>query len=379
MSRKGPEALEAFRGGMGDARPNARTLAASADNPGCNSRRVLDAARVNKADLASALGRPAPAEQSPFAIQRGNSFERRVKAERYRNLIERLRAAGFEVDSDRVLPLRDRYKISGKNTDQMLAKRAEETRCALVDMARGVPEAYSLIDGGALEWDYGGVIARLEADGIAWRIGGRIHVVEVKSFPIVDDRADPEKVGAAARQAAVYVAALRDLLRQEGVAPEAVSTKVLLVCPRNTSLTATMKVIDVERQTRSLLRLLSTRESIDDLLAKMGTNVSLDTSGMDDEAAKRHLARVLEMLGTNYLPSCLSSCPLAFHCREHARAGGDPGCLGMDVRASLGPVKALPRVIALAKGAKPTPEEADAAAMLVRAQQLVTNAGRGAA
>ena len=52
-------------------------------------------------------------------------------------------------------------------------------------MAEGREDACNLIDGGALQWDFGGAIARLEADGIAWRIGDTIRVVEIKSFPIV--------------------------------------------------------------------------------------------------------------------------------------------------------------------------------------------------
>src|SRR5450756_3221669 len=58
----------------------------------------------------------------------------------------------------------------------------------------------------------GGRHAYLEPDLIALHHRGRFHVVEIKSFPIIDGQADPAKVAAAAIQSAVYVHALRDLL-----------------------------------------------------------------------------------------------------------------------------------------------------------------------
>jgi hypothetical protein len=95
---------------------------------------------------------------------------------------------------------------------------------------------------------------------------------------------------------------------------------------------------------------------------------------LDSADAAAHLAAVLERLGTNYLPSCLAACPLAFHCREHARAVGDPGYLGSDARASLAGVASLPRALALAEGAAPAPDEAEVADLLQRAERLVAAA-----
>ena len=152
-----------------------------------------------------------PEGQSVFAMQRGNRFERLVKEDNYAELIRLLREKGYPVAAVRVLPLRDIYPIDPRKPDVALGKRAAETRNAILAMAEGRDDAYNLIDGGALQWDFGGAVARLEADGIAWRIGDLIRVIEIKSFPVVDGRADSEKVGAAAWQSAVYVAALGDL------------------------------------------------------------------------------------------------------------------------------------------------------------------------
>jgi len=367
-------ALAAFRAGVPLKAPNARNLAATIENPGCTARRVLDAAGVDKAALASRLGTPLPEEQSVFAINRGTRFEADVKAHDYAALVDLLRGEGFRVGTVRVLPLRDLYPIHAHGPDVALRARAIATREAIVGMAAGDTEAPNLIDGGAIRWDYGGAVARLETDGIAWRLGGQIHVVEVKSFPIVDGRGDPEKVGAAAWQASVYVAAIADLLGAAGLDTDLVSTDVLLVCPRNTSLVPMMVRVDVARQVRALRRLLAGRLSIGAVLGGLGPDMTLDTTGLADAAAARHLADVLDRLGTNYLPACLATCPLAYHCRDHARAMGHPSSLGADVRASLAGVASLPRVVALADGAPPDRSEAEAATVLVRARRLVAAA-----
>ena len=61
----------------------------------------------------------------------------------------------------------------------------------------------------------GGHLAYLEPDVVAFQVGGRFHVVEIKSFAVIDGQADEESVAAAAMQAAVYVLALQDLLTAE--------------------------------------------------------------------------------------------------------------------------------------------------------------------
>jgi hypothetical protein len=345
-------------------------LAAIRANPACNARRVLDAAGVDKAVLAERLGRPVPEEQSKFALQRGNRFERLVKDDNYAELIRLLREVGYPVEAVRVLPLRDLYPINPGNPSIALATRAAETRNAIIAMAQGKPDAYNLIDGGALQWDFGGAIARLEADGIAWRIGDRIRVVEIKSFPVVDGRADPEKVGGAAWQTAVYVAALVDLLEAQGLEPSIVSNEVLLVCAKNTSLVPTVEKIDVSRQVRTLRRMLARRVTIPTILAALPPGVTLDTAGMSDADAAAHIADVLDTLGTNYEASCLSTCPLALHCRDTARLSGNPACAGLD----LGSVRSIGRALELANGAPPDAAEKDIADHLLRAARLLDQA-----
>jgi len=369
--------LENLRAGFDTVRPNARTIAALRDNPGCASRRVLDAAGIDKAKLAERLGHEGQEGQSRFALQRGDRFEKDVKANAFAVAIDLLRRDGFDLDAVRLLLLRDLYPIDGTgDQDVMLAKRAEETRTAILDMARAKPDSYNLVDGGALEWDFGGAIARLETDGIAWRFKDQIRVVEIKSFPLVDGRADAGKVGATAWQGAVYIAAIQDLLEANGMSTDLVSTELILMLPRNTALVPTMLKVDVLRHVRTLRRLLAGQDSIDELVAKLPAGLDLDLDGLDEEQAKDRIAAVLKAIGTSYAPSCLESCALARYCRARAREAHDPRHLGVEVRGALAGVPTTERAARLAEGsARPRTEEKDTAKLLAGVHRVLVQEG----
>ena len=89
-------------------------------------------------------------------------------------------------------------------------------RCA----PRASGDGTAVFDHPLLSLEVAGHEVFLEPDLIAFQVGGRLHVVEIKSFAIVDGQADGEQVSAAAVQAAVYVLALRDLLAELGHDPE---------------------------------------------------------------------------------------------------------------------------------------------------------------
>jgi len=82
--------------------------------------------------------------------------------------------------------------------------RAHETRTLLREIVRHSAAAPNVIDGAVLEAEIGGIRAHFEADSLATRGGGAIYTGEIKSFPVVDGRADPEKLGAALNQSAIY-------------------------------------------------------------------------------------------------------------------------------------------------------------------------------
>jgi hypothetical protein len=115
-----------------------------------------------------------------------------------------------------------------------LGARYLRSRQLLTTAALSAEDAGTLFDHPLLRFQVGGLSAYLEPDLIAFRLRDRFHVVEIKSFPVIDRRADPQKVAAAATQSAVYVLAMRQLLEELGFSTELVSHEVFW-CVRRTS------------------------------------------------------------------------------------------------------------------------------------------------
>ena len=198
--------LARLRGRTMPRRHDARTISALTANPGCARRALMDAAGVDKQKLAAHVGYPAPFGQSEFAITRGNAFEAQVKDNGAAQLLTLLREVlGLDVTEVRYTDLND----VGGNQDNEL--RHVYTRQRLTAAAAGTG---TLFDHPLLRLRVGGRHAYLEPDLIALRLDGTFHVIEIKSFAVIDGQADPAKVAAAAIQSAVYVRALRDLLRR---------------------------------------------------------------------------------------------------------------------------------------------------------------------
>lgn len=258
---------------------------------------------------------------------------------------------------------------------------------------------------------------------------GSWTVVEIKSFPMLDGSADAAKVGAAARQAAVYVLALERVAARLGAGPEGragdaahaeatpltvpapsdlptgalatpaeapaetlgtpgaqdgirtrppeVRHTVLLVCPKDFSNLPTASAVDVRKQrsvTRRQLDRLTRIEDIADLLPE-GTCFSPDLPTADLTAA-------VESVPATYAPECLSACELAFHCRDHSRAEGAVTSLGRSLRAELGGLTTVDDVLSAARGETGDPTDPAVAALrraaALRAEALGSGARPGA-
>ncbi|MEV6489617.1 hypothetical protein AB0M20_13475 [Actinoplanes sp. NPDC051633] len=341
--------LDRLRGESPRKRHNARTIAALTGNPGCTRRAVLDAAGVDKPHLAERIGFPGRFGQSRFALARGNGFEAMLKAGGGTLLLE---ALGFPA-------LKVGYDDLGADADETLAERHARTRDLLGDAAGA-----ALIDHPLLTLDVAGQRVFLEPDLIAFQRAGRLQVVEIKSFAIVDGQADSAKVSAAATQAAVYVLALRSLLSSLGQDPALVDHEVVLVCPENFSLRPVAVVLDVRKQLATLRRQLARMASVDTLVAALPPDLSFDLA-----LSPERLTAALGQVSARYAPECLSACELAAYCRHEA--AGTTGALGRPVRDALGGVESVTEVLALAGGARPASEEqAEAAAMLRTAARL---------
>ncbi|MEU5522246.1 hypothetical protein ABZ759_16665 [Streptomyces sp. NPDC047860] len=342
---------------------DARALAALAANPGCRRRAILDGAGVNKAALASALGSPSVFGQSQFAFVRGNAFEAKVKAD---GGTELLRLAHEKLDRAAEPPA---GALVPDLTAQGPQGRTARTELALREAAEA-PGTWTLLDHPMLALDVAGSPAFLEPDAVVVHPDGSWTVVEIKSFPMLDGAADPAKVGAAARQAAVYVLALEQVAARLDPAPR-VRHRVLLVCPKDFSNLPTASAVDVRKQravTARQLTRLTRIEEIADALPE-GTCFS-------PELPAELLTEAVESVPATYAPECLSACELAFHCRDRSRAAGAVTSLGRPVRAELGGLTTVEDVLAAARGEAGDPDDPAVAALrraaALRAEALAT-------
>jgi len=180
-----------------------------------------------------------------------------------------------------------------------------------------------MFDHPLLRLEVGGRHAFLEPDLIAFQLHGKFHVVEIKSFAVIDGQADGAKVAAAAIQSAVYVLALRDALAEQDIAPEAVSHEAILVCPENFSNRPVAISIDVRKQLTVLRRQLARIARIDDLLDLLSPGLTFDLEPDGNGIPQRKTADVssaIRLVEARYAPECLSTCEMCYFCRDEARA-----------------------------------------------------------
>lgn len=367
---------------------DARALAALAANPGCRRRALLDGAGVDKGALADALGAPTGFGQSQFAHQRGHVFEARVTADGGAALPRLLleSASGAQAappEPDEV----DRPDVTAADPEDRVTRTRQALRQAS-DSGRWAVVAHPMV-----RVEVAGAPAYLEPDAVLVHPDGGWTVVEIKSFPMVDGSADPAKVGAAARQAAVYALALQELAAGLPAAERSVTAGVrpsmLLVCPENFSNTPTAALVDVRKQVsvtrRQLGRLARVEEIAGSLPAGTSFDVRLAEDGRTTTRPAAELLDAVERVSAAYTPDCLAACELAFHCRARARQAGAVETLGRAARGELGGLRSVAEVLAAAEGSSPTsatePTTGDdtSARLLRRAAELRTEALNAAA
>ncbi|WSV51989.1 hypothetical protein OG532_25385 [Streptomyces decoyicus] len=335
---------------------DARALAALAANPGCRRRALLDGAGIDKGALAQALGSPAAYGQSQFAFVRGNAFEARVKAdggtELLRLLHERL-APGTPAPSPDEVATPD---LSAAGPEGRAARTALALREAT---AAG---GWALLDHPLLAVEVAGSPAYVEPDAVVVHPDGSWTVVEIKSFPMIDGSADAAKVGAAARQAAVYVLALEQVAGHVGARTGRavrVRDRALLVCPKDFSNLPTAAAVDVRKQLATTRRQLTRLTRVEEIAAVLPAETTFDLRLADDgKTATRppeELAEAVEAVGAAYAPECLAACELAFHCRKRSRQDGAVEALGRGVRGELGGLRTIEEVLAAAGPDGPEP------------------------
>ena len=160
-----------------------------------------------------------------------------------------------------------------------------------------------------LRLQVGGHLAYLEPDVVAFQAGGRFHVVEIKSFAVIDGQADEESVAAAAMQAAVYVLALQDLLTAEVAARRGGRPPTSSWSRRRTSpASATATLLDVRKQVSVLRRQLARMTRIDTLLDALPPGTHLRPGARtrrQPHPAARRAGRRAGDVPARYQPRCL--------------------------------------------------------------------------
>ncbi|MER7175750.1 hypothetical protein, partial [Streptomyces mesophilus] len=247
--------------------------------------------------------------------------------------------------------------------------RAARTALALRDAAAGT---WTLLDHPMVALDVAGSPAFLEPDAVVVHPDGRWTVVEIKSFPMIDGSADAAKVGAAARQSAVYVLALEQIAARLDPSPE-VAHSILLVCPKDFSNLPTASVVDVRKQRAVTGRQLARLTRIEDIAGTLAPGTTFDL-----EQPAEQLTTAVESVPATYAPECLAACELAFHCRDRARERGAVTALGRSLRGDLGELTTVDAVLSAAHGQSGDPAD-PAVAALRRAAALRAEALASAA
>ncbi|MEU4836205.1 hypothetical protein [Streptosporangium sp. NPDC023615] len=352
--------LDELRGPVPSRPHDARAIAALAANPGCTRRAVMDAAGVDKDRTARHVGFPAPFGQSQFAITRGNVFESLVKENGCAELLRLLRdLLGLPVE-----------QVGYQDVENVGSHlRHSHTRALIDRAAREDDGAAVFYDHPLFSLEIAGHTSYLEPDVVAFQIGGRFHIVEIKSFSMIDDQAEPDKVAAAARQAAVYVLALRTLMADLGHDPLRVSHDVVLVCPENFANRPTAALVDVRKQLSVLNRQLTRMTRIEQLVQGLPDGLTFDLAPGEDGVPTRsaeELAQALLRVPARYAPDCLSTCDMCMFCRHEARACGSTDLLGRQIRDQLGGVSGVEEALGLAEGTREPAEGQEEIARLLR-------------
>jgi hypothetical protein len=359
--------LMELRGAAPEKRPTVRVLAAAMAHSDCNFARLALATRTDLDKLCDDTYFAVEFGQDPQAFQRGHMFETFVKDKDYAMLIQLLREhAGFPIADVRIRNLRSGTPPNEKG----LRQRAAETRQLLKKIVAQAKDAPNLVDGAVLTCMIAGRTAYFEADGLAAVTGGRIHVGEVKSFPITDGKCDNEKLGVTCEQAAWYVLLVRRALVDMGLPKDAVSDEGFIILPMGVGLTPTLLVKNLAARVRRAEELFASTPSGADIPLGVW---SLRFPAMDADATTRldTLESMMDHVGTSYRPDCLQDCGMSRLCRARTQEAGSTALCGGAVVRWLPGIRTLDRAAALAAGASPAPSELHAARYLVRAKGLL--------
>jgi len=343
------ETLRRLRGRLGEEDPNrpnrgpgARGLEHMARNRRCQRLAAVTLAGASADAAARRLGiAPVSEDASPFAAARGHRFEENL----FKDDCERIwrayaRAGLLPADFPHRDDLHEQWIDTEKGTDGRgefsLPERLRQTEKLLLARARGDLSTPTLILKPRLTVHAGSQQFTIEPDGLIAAPGEPFYrVMEIKSYPDRQGYTSQSKTGSAARQAAVGVVALRQLLASNDLDERLAEATADLIFSNAGSDSPTLTRLPISGET----------DNIAATLTDAGATVTavLDAVGagtLDDPD-------VLEQLDTFLCSSCSSHCAMFEHCRASAIHQGHPVMLGDQASELLQGFTSMGELIAL--------------------------------
>jgi hypothetical protein len=326
-----------------------------ARNPSCGANTVSAVRNVRMARVAKAEGLEVTFGQSPFAIARGNQFERELFDAGAVTLIAELIDKG-------VLPpgaagLADlRLRKNGGTVVVTLDQAIEGTLALLRRLAesatRKQPVSPAVVAGATVLIPKGVLLpeAILIPDALAVRHdGGVIELVvgEIKTYPDRGGHTEPGELALARAQAGIYVHGLELVVAGLGLGDRVrVSRRGFLVLTRPGSNRPSLRAgEDLQYQAERARRGF-------DRLEEAAATLGPDLWAVDEAEIPAALTKAVLSAGTDYCEACLAFCDLAPRCFEAARRRSDPVVLGEETRRLLGSID-LVRAVQLLGGGEP--------------------------
>jgi hypothetical protein len=321
-----------------------------ARNPTCEANTISAVHGISMAAVAKREGLTPSMGQSPFAVARGQTFERGLFRDGAQELIEELRRAGVpqQGSSGELLDLR--LKQHGGRIPDLDASR-DLTLDLLRAFGRSDPTVRpSLIASATLLIPSGVMLpeALLVVDVIAAQYTGSdvlLTVGEIKTYPDRGGHTDTAELAGARAQAGVYVHALRMVAEEIGVADRVrVQNRGFLVLSRPGYNKPSVRANEeLEHQAWRAARGFAQLEAAAQRLPPVEREDALDATPRLEAVRKAKTA---------YHETCVSFCDRAQGCFKATLARGSAAVLGEDAERFLGGIS-LTRATELMDGDTP--------------------------
>ncbi len=334
-------------------------------NPTCEANVVSAVAGVRMDKVAISEGIKPTFGRSPFAIARGNRFERALLDKQADSLIEALcREDALPSGASGLADLRIRMNGGSlKSLEIALGKTRELLEAAAATGANGlygelpavvasatmeIPGQPVMLPDGLLVID--ALLLRPAANGELVELA----IAEIKTYPYRGGYTDSAELATARGQAGVYRHALKLFISELGLLDHFVISPLGVI------------VLSLSGQNQPVI-LPNEDLAFQDKRAERGfvrlRDAAARVTPFDPKDEEKGIEKV-RSAETDYKPACISFCDRAAGCRLAAFEAGDAVVLGEDVKRLLGEVT-IDRAVELLDGAEPnSPRETELAARL---------------